>query len=169
MITKEIAEFFKAISIVARYGSDVVLRDSLTGLYNRHFFREVAEKEIARAKRYQRPLTLVFLDVDGLKKINDTYGHQEGDRILKKVGQVILNNCRKSDIPVRWGGDEFLMLLPETGVEEAKNLVERILADAKGVRLSYGLAFWKEDFSSLEDFVDEVDKKMYSAKKVKKK
>lgn len=165
MTNKDIAEFFKAISIVARYGSDVVLRDSLTGLYNRHFFREVAEKEIARAKRYQRPLTLVFLDVDGLKKINDTYGHQEGDRILKKIGQVILENCRQSDIPVRWGGDEFLMLLPETGVEEAENLVERILADAGDIRLSCGLTSWRDSFSSLEDFVSAADEKMYQKKR----
>lgn len=165
MTGKDITEFLKAISLVTRYGSDIVLRDSLTGLYNRQFFREVSEKEIARAKRYNRPLTLVFFDVDGLKKINDTYGHQEGDRILKKVGQVILENCRKSDLPVRWGGDEFLMLLPETDVEEAKNLVERILADAKDIHLSYGLTAWKDSFSSLEDFVTAADQNMYKKKR----
>ena len=140
----------------------------MTELYNRRFFYGLIGKEIAQAKRHQRPLTIALFDVDKLKQINDERGHREGDRVLKKVGRMILNNCRQSDVPVRWGGDEFLLLLPETDIAETKNIVKRILAEADDIGLSYGLASWEEGFSSLEDFVAQADQRMYIAKEAKK-
>ncbi len=169
MNIKNITEFFKAVALVFRYGGNTVLRDPLTGLYSRRFFYGLVGKEIAQAKRHQRPLSIAFLDVDNLKQINDKRGHKEGDKILKNVGRAILNNCRQSDVPVRWGGDEFLLLLPETGATKAKNVAERILAEAQGTDLSYGLASWEEGFSSLEDFVAKADQRMYAAKEAKTK
>ena len=169
MRIKKIIEFFKAVTFVSRYGGNTVLRDPLTGLYSRYFFYGLVGKEISQAKRHRRPLTLAFLDVGNLKQINDQKGHKEGDKILKKVGRAILNNCRQSDLPIRWGGDEFLLLLPETSATKAKRVVERILAEAGNAGLSYGLASWEEGFSSLEDFVAKADQRMYTAKEAKKK
>lgn len=165
---KRITEFINAIFIVSRYGSDVLFRDPLTNLYNRTFFRETAKREIERAKRYRRPLTFAFLDVDGLKTINDTLGHEAGDKALKKIAQAFFDNCRKTDIPVRWGGDEFLLLLPETNEEDASRLIIRILKQTGEIQLSYGLASWKNDDTSLDDFIANVDKKMYESKMAKK-
>ena len=169
MNVKNITEFFKAVAFVSRHGGNTILRDPLTELYNRRFFYGLVGKEIAQAKRYQRPLTIALLDVDKLKQINDERGHKEGDRVLKKVGRAILNNCRQNDIPVRWGGDEFLLLLPETDLAKTKNMVERILTEAVDIELSYGLASWEEGFSSLEDFVAKADQRMYTTKEAKKK
>ncbi len=169
MNIKNITEFFRAVAFVFRHGSDTIFRDPLTELYSRRFFYGLVGKEIAQTKRYQRPLTIAFFDVDKLKQINDEQGHKEGDKVLKKIGRAILNNCRQSDIPVRWGGDEFLLLLPETDLTKTKNMVERILAEAGNVGLSYGLAAWEEGFSSLEEFVAKADQRMYAAKEAKRK
>ena len=168
MRIKKIIEFFKAVTFVSRYGGNTVLRDPLTGLYSRYFFYGLVGKEISQAKRHRRPLTLAFLDVGKLKQINDQKGHKEGDKILKKVGRAILNNCRQSDLPIRWGGDEFLLLLPETDIAKTEKIVQRILAEAGDTNLSYGLAAWEEGFSSLDDFVAKADQRMYTAKKAKR-
>ena len=164
---KNITEFFKAVAFVSRHGSSTVLRDPLTELYSRRFFYGLVRKEIAQTRRHQRPLTIAFFDVDKLKQINDERGHNEGDRVLKKVGRAILNNCRQSDVPVRWGGDEFLLPLPETDLAKTKNVAERILAEVGDIGLSYGLASWEEGFSSLDDFVAQADQRMYAAKEAK--
>lgn len=163
MNRKRTNEFLKALGVVLRRGSSVVFRDPLTGLYNRSFFDEVAKKEISRAKRHRHPLTCVLVDVNGLKKINDTYGHQEGDRVLKKVGRLILETCRESDIPVRWGGDEFLLLLPETGNQQAQNLMSRMAEKSGDVGFSYGVANCL-DYDSIEEVVSAADKKMYASR-----
>ena len=169
MNIKNITEFFKAVAFVSRHGGNTILRDPLTGLYSRRFFYGLVGKEIAQAKRHQRPLTIAFFDIDKLKQINDEQGHPEGDKVLKKVGRAILNNCRQSDIPVRWGGDELLLLLPETDLTKTKTVVKRILTEAGDISLSYGLASWEEGFSSLEDFVAKADQRMYATKETKKK
>jgi diguanylate cyclase (GGDEF)-like protein len=164
MDRKNTRDFWRALGLILRRGSGVVFRDPLTGLYNRHFFDEIAAKEIARAKRHRHPLTCVLIDVNKLKEINDTYGHQRGDEVLKKLGQLILSNCRQSDIPVRWGGDEFLLLLPETSEEQAQNLIERIVNQSNEVGFSYGITNCTA-CDSIEEAVSTADEKMYSAKK----
>ena len=123
----ELRDFTKALLRVFRHGSGVVFRDSLTGLYNRQFFTEVAEKEIARARRHKRPLALAFFDIDNFKRINDTRGHQAGDELLQQIAGAILENCRNSDLAARWGGDEFVILLPETSQAGAQLLADRIV------------------------------------------
>ncbi len=100
--------------------------DSLTGLYNRRYWFELAEKEYKKAKRYRMPFSVLMLDIDDFKKINDTFGHQIGDQVLSVLGRIIKENLREVDIPGRYGGEEFVALLPMTEEEAAYKAGERI-------------------------------------------
>ncbi len=102
------------------------IRDSLTGLYNRHHMSLFAERELEKVKRYGGEFSLVMFDLDGFKNINDTYGHYVGDMVLKTIGYIIRNMIRSVDIPVRYGGEEFLLLLPNTSKENACKVAEKI-------------------------------------------
>jgi diguanylate cyclase (GGDEF)-like protein len=100
--------------------------DDLTKLYNRRYFFERFNQEIERAKRYQRPLSCVILDIDYFKNVNDTYGHLSGDQVLIDIAQILKNNCRQSDLAGRYGGEELIILLPETEATGAMIIAERI-------------------------------------------
>ncbi|MCK5681442.1 GGDEF domain-containing protein [bacterium] len=100
--------------------------DSLTGLNNRRFFDEIMQKESERAERYNHPTSLIMLDLDYFKKVNDNFGHQTGDTVLKNLGKILLDEVRQSDTPCRYGGEEFAIILPETGLAEAQQIAERI-------------------------------------------
>ncbi|WP_067866958.1 sensor domain-containing diguanylate cyclase [Neptuniibacter marinus] len=100
--------------------------DELTGLFNQRHFYSVMAKELDRAKRYQRPLSIICFDLDDFKGINDSLGHLEGDRVLRTIGELTKETLRQNDIPVRYGGDEFMVLLPETGIHDAAQTAERI-------------------------------------------
>jgi len=165
---KRIINFFKTIGIVLKYRERLYC-DALTGVYSRLFLVEWSKKEIERAKRYRRPLTLVLVDVDKLKEINTKKGHLEGDRALKKIADILKKSCRQSDFVFRYGGDEFLILMPETSKSEAKNFITRVSQQLRNSKLgvSFGIASWKKDFS-IEDLIDGADKKMYKSKKIKK-
>lgn len=102
------------------------ITDELTGLYNQRHFYQVLAKELDRAKRYKHDLSLICFDLDNFKKVNDSLGHIEGDRILRTVGELLHEALRLSDIAVRYGGDEFMVLLPDTGIEPAAKTAERI-------------------------------------------
>lgn len=102
------------------------LTDSLTGFYNRAYLDRRLNEEISRAARYQQPLSCLFMDIDYFKKVNDTYGHASGDLVLQIVANRIKNQLRASDIPIRFGGEEFTVLLPQTCSDEAMLLAERI-------------------------------------------
>jgi len=102
------------------------ITDELTGLYNQRHFYQVLAKELDRAKRYKHDLSLICFDLDNFKKVNDSLGHIEGDRILRTVGELLHEALRLSDIAVRYGGDEFMVLLPDTGIEAAAKTAERI-------------------------------------------
>ncbi|NVL89640.1 MAG: diguanylate cyclase [Desulfobacterales bacterium] len=154
----------------------MTITDDLTKLYNmRHFYKQL-QLEMDRASRYKSSLSLLLLDVDWFKKYNDTYGHLEGDQILIKLGEVIRECLRKSDTAYRYGGDEFMVILPETQGEEAKNVAERIREyfpaasshdpsdDGINVTLSVGIVehYPGEDLSA---FVKRADQMMYQAKR----
>ena len=102
------------------------VHDGLTGLYTQKYFKQHLEREIARSKRYKRPLSLIMCDIDHFKEFNDTYGHLAGDKALKTVAKIILANVRSSDIVARYGGEEFAILLVESGVEEAQSVGRRL-------------------------------------------
>ena len=100
--------------------------DDLTQLYNRRYFFERFNQEMERAKRYQRPLSCVILDIDFFKHVNDTYGHLSGDQVLMDIAQILKNNCRQSDLAGRYGGEELIILLPETETAGAMIIADRI-------------------------------------------
>ena len=102
------------------------ITDELTGLYNQRHFYKVLARELNRAKRYNHELSLICFDLDNFKQINDQLGHLEGDRILKKVGSLLRKALRLSDVGVRYGGDEFMVILPDSGIEAAAKTAERI-------------------------------------------
>lgn len=101
-------------------------RDWLTGLYNRRYFEETLADHIEAANRYERELSLVLFDIDEFKQINDTQGHEAGDTVLKKFAALLKTSARKADIVCRYGGDEFALILPETGTDNAWMFVERV-------------------------------------------
>lgn len=151
-------------------------RDPLTGLANRRHFRDMGEAEFARACRYKRPLSLLTLDLDHFKHINDAHGHQAGDLVLQKFAAIVMNIVRDVDIAGRTGGEEFAILLPETGREAALGVAQR-LHDAirgsevtlrSGVSLrftsSIGLAFCDEHMPTLEALLEQADLALYQAK-----
>lgn len=150
----------------------LAVTDSLTGLYNRHKLDEVMATEFERARRYKRPLSIIMLDMDGLKSINDTYGHPAGDVALKIVAEAIRKTIRRVDLPARFGGDEFIIVLPEVGLDIAFRIAERISENIKPSEdqkdmfsLSGGVAQLREEHSSAEDFIRAVDEALYRAKR----
>jgi len=149
--------------------------DSLTGAFNRRYFFELLGYEFAASQRYQRPLSLVMFDVDHLKKINDTYGHQEGDDLLKKTVEVVRNELRASDVLARYGGDEFVILLSNSDEQEAFLMFERIyrevqnaniqIGDTKpGISISAGIASKHPGMEDADLLLKQADQAMYYAK-----
>jgi len=150
----------------------LAVTDSLTGLYNRHKLDEVMATEFERARRYKRPLSIIMLDMDGLKSINDSYGHPAGDVALKIVADAIRKTIRRVDLPARFGGDEFIIVLPEVGLDIAVRIAERISENIRPSEdqkdmfsLSGGVAQLREEHSSAEDFIRAVDEALYRAKR----
>ena len=124
------------------------------------------------ARRYKRPLSMVMIDMDGLKTINDTYGHPAGDAALKLVADVIRSHIRRVDMPARFGGDEFVILLPEVELELAVKIAERICDKIRPSEdhsdmftVSGGVAQLSDEHASAEDFLRAVDNALYQAKR----
>jgi two-component system, cell cycle response regulator len=149
---------------------ELSITDELTGLYNWRYFHERLENEIARNKRQNHPLSLLFLDVDGLKLFNDTYGHSGGNDVLKMIAQSINKSIRKEvDSAYRFGGDEFAVILPEVRSDQAICIAKRIIAnltkaDFGNISLSFGIAELKPDMDS-ETLIKHADEAMYLSKK----
>jgi diguanylate cyclase (GGDEF)-like protein len=155
---------------------DLSRLDPLTGIYNRRYFFELAEREFTRSRRYARQVSVIMIDLDYFKAINDTHGHAVGDQVLTEIAQRIEECVRKVDIACRYGGEEFLVLLPETGLAEASVLAQRIWNTLTShptstkkltipVQASIGVACTGEDTSiSLDELIDEADKALYRAK-----
>ncbi len=154
----------------------LVITDELTGLYNAGFLLESLEYEIARAKRYDSDLSLIFLDLDYFKNVNDSQGHLVGSRLLAEIGELLKNSIRKSDMAARYGGDEFVIVLPNTPKEGAKVLAyqlrnklnEYTFLNESGNRInvtaSLGLASYPADASDKLTLVQKADAAMYAAK-----
>ena len=150
--------------------------DGLTGLYVRRFFDRRYAEEVSRARRSAKYLCVLIVDVDDFKIVNDTYGHPMGDEVLKALARTIRENTRLSDVPCRFGGDEFVVLLPETGLAEGTGLARRLKerveqltfqSDGKEVGGSISIGVAGHDPSSgreIEDLVLGADKALYEAK-----
>jgi diguanylate cyclase (GGDEF)-like protein len=175
-----IAYFAKMLSDEIRHGQKLLeqyaMIDELTGLCNLRAFNRFAENELQRSKRYNRTLAVVMCDIDNLKAINDTYGHDAGNTVIKQVVKTIQARLRPIDIVGRFGGDEFILLLPEQGVEGALTVAKRLneLIKDKGVvlankeinlTLSMGIAIYPHHGSDLAGLIKKADEAMYACKK----
>lgn len=155
---------------------EISVRDHLTGLFNRRYMEETLERELARALRKQVPVGIIMLDVDDFKQFNDTYGHAAGDKVLYELGSLLLNDIRQDDVPCRYGGDEFIVVMPDASREVTQNRANLIKDYAcnlhiqfegqtlKEVSLSAGVAIFPEDGTNIIDILRVVDKKLYEAK-----
>ena len=172
-LTKEIAERKRTQDELQK----LAITDPLSGLFNRRHFFEIAEKEFSESVRYDRPLSLIILDLDLFKEINDTYGHHAGDQVLIHIGSLLHNAFREPDTLARYGGEEFVVLLPETDCASAKivaerlrKLVEEALTQYEGhtihLTASFGVAekgdHGEETFDQL---VSKADQALYEAKR----
>ena len=149
-------------------------QDPLTNLFNRRYFNEISNKEIIKYNRNENPLALLLLDADYFKKVNDVFGHEVGDKVLIKLSQIMIEQCRRSDIVCRFGGEEFVILMPAanqtTAIERAEKIrlcyQEEITKLLKGhtATLSIGIAMWNKELVDLEGLTKAADQAMYQAK-----
>ncbi len=146
--------------------------DPLTGLKNHGYFFDRINEELERTRRYQRPLAVVIADIDDFKAINDTYGHLTGDRVLRSLGEAFLRDLREVDIACRIGGEEFGFALPETDLEGAMTVANRLRASVEGldvpdagtVTLSVGVAVFPTHADNREELIESADMALYQAK-----
>jgi len=144
------------------------MTDALTGLYNKAYFLEALKNEVARSQRSQRPISLLLFDLDNFKEYNDSYGHPKGDELLKQLGEVIRANARTLDIASRYGGEEFAIILPETGHDAAFAIAERLrkaVQDTCPTTVSIGVCTCVNASASPETLLNEADKALYVAKR----
>lgn len=156
------------------------IRDPLTGLFNRRYMSDALEREMRRAERHQRPLGILMIEIDNFKQFNDSFGHDAGDLTLKKVAELVQVNIRADDIPCRFGGDEFILILPETALEAASQCAERLRENASvfqleyegkplsGLTLSIGVAVFPKHGETGALALRAADEAMYQAKQTGK-
>ena len=150
----------------------LAMHDSLTGLYNRYYMQKELDKQLERLHRYNTPFSLLMLDLDHFKKINDTYGHDIGDKVLILFSDTINRNIRKNDIFGRWGGEEFLIILPETAPKQAEEMAHKLsklindthFEEVTQVTMSVGLTKAKQEDTKAQ-LLKRVDEAMYRAKR----
>jgi diguanylate cyclase (GGDEF)-like protein len=159
--------------------SEVSTRDTLTGLYNRWFVMEKIDSEINRALRHGSPMSVLMLDIDHFKRINDTWGHSAGDQVLQAIGKLLRDSCRVYDVPGRYGGEEFCIVLPETRPGNTNVVAERIRRRLEATELTCGDgsivvtasigiagmdASGSSEILSPAALIDRADRALYSAK-----
>ncbi len=155
------------------------IRDHLTNLYNRRYMEEFLKNELEASRRYQYSFSIVMIDLDDFKKINDTYGHEAGDEVLKSVAEIMRNNMRKADVIGRYGGEEFIVMMPKTTKENAGKCMEKIRRfinsrlfnfNGKDVHItaSFGIASYPEDSLDIQDLLAISDIRLYRAKRLGK-
>jgi diguanylate cyclase (GGDEF)-like protein len=177
--TDEDVEMLKAVADQAAVAInkaqlwDMAVTDSLTGLFVRRYFLVKLQEELHRAERYNNILSVVMADLDRFKKINDTYGHDAGDRALRAIGRFLQQNIRDVDLVARYGGEEFVILIPEAANDAALILAERLrkqmsvlkIKDLPPITISLGIATFPDDGSDINDLIKKADAAMYAAKR----
>ncbi|WP_228725099.1 GGDEF domain-containing protein [Caproicibacter fermentans] len=169
LLNQELKQKEKAIQSLAYY-------DQLTGVANRALFYELAEKFLRAAERNHEVLGLMFIDVDNFKQINDTYGHEAGDKVLVQIAGILTAATRRNDVVARYGGDEFLILLPQINAPDNYKIVVSKILQAKRdaivcngisveICLSVGVSFYPQDGDSIDQLIVKADRAMYIAKK----
>jgi diguanylate cyclase (GGDEF)-like protein len=171
------AEFGRIIGVVKKSRkrlSSLANEDKLTGLHNRQYFDKISRTEFIEAKERDSKLSILFIDIDHFKSVNDTYGHKKGDDALKIIAQLICASCRKSDFVARYGGEEIVVILPNTTsrdavsvAQEINNIVAKQTKKILGIKItvSIGVATYPDDGTTLKGLLERADKALYQAKK----
>jgi diguanylate cyclase (GGDEF)-like protein/PAS domain S-box-containing protein len=165
----------RKVEALNRRLAEQAIQDPLTGLYNRRFMQESINRELMRATRHGYPVSLVMCDIDHFKSINDQYGHQAGDKVLKILGSLLKRSCRSSDIPCRYGGEEFLLVFPDMPGDVAAEWAEHVRATVEEtaitfqgkklrVTASFGVAVYPTDGTTPQRVVSATDDAQYAAK-----
>ena len=166
-------------SLFHKYLYNAATSDRMTNLFNKYYFISQLKKEISYSKRYGKTFSLLMIDIDDFKKINDTYGHQIGDEALKFVSFKIMNSIRENDIAARYGGEEFTIILPETDAKAAflvaeriREIVEKEVLELENYKIritvSIGIATFPDDANDWEAIIKKADERLYKAKKAGK-
>jgi len=173
LVVHRVAERYFLLKQVGRKGfyRELPILDDLTGIYNHRHFHEVLPRELERAKRYSQPFCLLMMDIDNFKKYNDTYGHLAGDKLLTNIANLLISSIRCADIDFRYGGEEFVVILPQVGkqggVEAAKRILNLIKQELS-VTVSIGVTSFPDDGTSKEELINKADSAMHRAKKLGK-
>ena len=175
-VTKKYDYFILKQDKMIKHTYDMATKDKLTGLYNRQYLEDYVQQAIDRMQRHENVLILIFIDIDNFKYVNDTFGHDEGDIVLKEVSKIFHDTFRKYDVVVRYGGDEFLILLEERTYDETsvkailEKMVQRVeerLLEFK-ISASYGCATAPKEAQVLQELISIADERMYAHKRAKK-
>ena len=154
---------------------ELALRDGLTGLLNRRYWESCLEREFARHQRYDNPVSLVIFDIDHFKRVNDTYGHQTGDEVIRETARITSQLVRETDFAGRYGGEEFVVLLPGTTLDGAAQFAERLRSTIERQQLDYqgspltftvslGVATLADDMAGYKALLERADKALYQSK-----
>jgi diguanylate cyclase (GGDEF)-like protein len=171
-VKNHLSKLMKEIEENIGYLYELATIDEKTGVYNNKFFSTVSEMEFDKAKRGLGKLSILMIDLDNFKKLNDTYGHYTGDEVLARLGKILKINTRKYDIISRFGGEEFVLLLPNTGANRAKIVCNRIRSKVEKdllmkkyhMTISGGLTSYRER-DTLKRMKERADKAVYKAKR----
>lgn len=173
-----VLKFLDGGSVEDRFHEEVyrqVVVDGLTQVHNRRFFVEFLEKEISRCRRHARRLSMLLIDIDHFKRVNDAFGHTAGDEVLRRVASCLASHVRREECLARYGGEEFAMVLPESTAGGARQLAVRLCQSVEAmnpeveghaisVTISIGLAEWDASMRTVEDLVRAADTRLYEAK-----
>ena len=177
-VGRAIFKFLSGDNIESSYHEEIFRLstvDGLTQVFNRRYFMETLERELSRARRYERPLALLIFDIDHFKQCNDTYGHRAGDFVLRRIAELVTMRARKVDVVARYGGEEFAVILPEIEIQGAKLFAEKIrgLVEEETfafegrkipVTISIGVADLDSLVANADDLIQTADRRLYAAK-----